>query len=200
MEWMTKQFPCDCDMYLLTSMLDAMPLVWRNLSNGSKSSIAHLTSPFEPNPFNILYENDIIPLYNKFVSKVCTKPTARKKCEESFNTEESQGAFVWDQSGIRIIGIMQVSVHLAALPTPEYLDFFLEYLDIPEYILIPEYSQTNAPSIRLGKNYLLPIRATLSTKLLESQYKILNRILYTNDMLFKFKKIESPLCYFCEMI
>ena len=83
-----------CDMYLLISMLDAMPLEWRNLLNGSKSSTAHLTSPFEP----ILYENDIIPLekvqsksiYNKFVSKVCTKPTARKKYEESFNTEESQ--------------------------------------------------------------------------------------------------------------
>ena len=116
----------------------------------SKSSIAHLTSPFEPNSFYILYENDIIPLekvqsksiYNKFVSKVCTKPTARKKYEESFNTEESQ------------------------------LDW--------------------------KKIYLTPIRATLSTKLREFQYKILNRILYTNDMLFKFKKIESPLCYFCE--
>ena len=138
------------DMYLLISMLDAMPLVWRNLLNGSKSSIALLTSPFEPNSFNILYESDIIPLenvqskslYNKFVSKVCTKPTARKKYEESFNTEESQ----------------------------------LEWKKI----------------------YLTPIRATLSTKLREFQYKILNRILYTNDMLFKFKKIESPLCYFCE--
>ena len=79
-------------------MLDAMPLEWRNLLNFSKSSIAHLTSPFEPNSFYILYENDIIPLekvqsksiYNKFVSKVCTKPTARKKYEESFNIEESQ--------------------------------------------------------------------------------------------------------------
>ena len=115
-----------------------------------KSSIALLTSPFEPNSFNILYESDIIPLenvqskslYNKFVSKVCTKPTARKKYEESLNTEESQ----------------------------------LEWKKI----------------------YLTPIRATLSTKLREFQYKILNRILYTNDMLFKFKKIESPLCYFCE--
>ena len=29
-------------------------------------------------------------------------------------------AFVWDQSGIRIIGIMQVSVRLGALPIPEY--------------------------------------------------------------------------------
>ena len=87
-----------CDMYLLISMLDAMPLEWRNLLHFSKSSIAHLTSPFEPNSFYILYENDIIPLekvqsksiYNKFVSKVCTKPTARKKYEESFNTKESQ--------------------------------------------------------------------------------------------------------------
>ena len=81
-------------------MLDAMPLEWRNLLNGIKSSIAHLTSPFEPNSFYIIHENDIIPLekaqskslYNKFVSKVCTKTyyTARKKYEESSNTEESQ--------------------------------------------------------------------------------------------------------------
>ena len=45
------------------------------------------------------------------------------------------------------------------------------------------------------KIYLLPFKTTLHTKK-EIQYKILNRILYTNDMLFKFKKVDSPLCYF----
>ena len=40
---------------------------------------------------------------------------------------ESKGAFVWDQSGIRIIGIMQGKVCLAALPIPEYLDFHSGY-------------------------------------------------------------------------
>ena len=40
--------------------------------------------------------------------------------------------------------------------------------------------------------FLLPIQITLSTKLREFQYKILNRIMYTNDMLYKFKKVESP--------
>ena len=39
----------------------------------------------------------------------------------------AKGAFVWDQSGIRIIGIMQVSVRLVALPIPEYLDFHSGY-------------------------------------------------------------------------
>ena len=48
------------------------------------------------------------------------------------------------------------------------------------------------------KIYLLPFKTTLDTKLREFQYKILNRILYTNKMLFKFKKIDSPLCDFCE--
>ena len=38
---------------------------------------------------------------------------------------------------------------------------------------------------------------TLDTKLREFQCKILNRILYTNKMLFKFKKVDSPLCDFC---
>ena len=39
----------------------------------------------------------------------------------------AKGAFVWDQSGIRIIGMMKVSVRLAALPIPEYLDFHSGY-------------------------------------------------------------------------
>ena len=47
------------------------------------------------------------------------------------------------------------------------------------------------------KVYLLLFKTTLHTKLREFQYKILNRILYTNEMLFKFKKVDSPLCYFC---
>ena len=41
--------------------------------------------------------------------------------------DESKGAFVWDQSGIRIIGIMRVSVCLGAILIPEYLDFHCGY-------------------------------------------------------------------------
>ena len=49
------------------------------------------------------------------------------------------------------------------------------------------------------KIYLLPFtcKTTLHTKLRGFQYKILNRILYTNGVLFKFKKADFPLCYFC---
>jgi len=46
---------------------------------------------------------------------------------------------------------------------------------------------------RLGENYLLPFKTTLHTKLREFQYKILSRILYANDILFKFKKVD-PFC------
>ena len=42
------------------------------------------------------------------------------------------------------------------------------------------------------KIYLLPSKVTLHTRLLEFQNKILNRILYTNEMLFKIKKVDSP--------
>ena len=38
-----------------------------------------------------------------------------------------KGAFVWDQSGIRIIGVMRVSVCLGAILIPEYLDFHSGY-------------------------------------------------------------------------
>ena len=48
------------------------------------------------------------------------------------------------------------------------------------------------------KIYLLPFyNTTLDNKLREFQYKILHRILYTNEMLFRFKKVDSPSCDLC---
>ena len=44
------------------------------------------------------------------------------------------------------------------------------------------------------KIYLLPSKVTLHTRLGEFQYKLLNRILYTNEMLFKIKKVDFPPC------
>ena len=46
--------------------------------------------------------------------------------------------------------------------------------------------------------YLLPRMVTIDTKLRVFQYKILNNILFVNKMLFKFRKVESPLCSFCK--
>ena len=40
---------------------------------------------------------------------------------------KTKGAFVWDQSRVRIIGIMRVSVFLGAILIPEYLDFHSSY-------------------------------------------------------------------------
>ena len=64
----------------------------------------------------------------------------------------SKGAFVRDQSGIRIIGIMQVSVCLGAILIPEYLDFHSGYSALGRnwHSGIYSYSgisQTNAPSL-----------------------------------------------------
>ena len=65
----------------------------------------------------------------------------------------AKGAFVWDQSGIGIIGIMRVSVCLGAILIPEYLDFHSSYSAPRSRIAginsgIYSYSrisQTNAP-------------------------------------------------------
>ena len=45
--------------------------------------------------------------------------------------------------------------------------------------------------------YLLPRRVTLDTNLRMFQYKLLNNVLYLNNMLFRFKKFYSPLCSYC---
>jgi len=47
------------------------------------------------------------------------------------------------------------------------------------------------------KIYSLPFTVTLETKIREFQYKLLNDIIFTNERLFRFKMIESPMCTFC---
>ena len=48
-----------------------------------------------------------------------------------------------------------------------------------------------------NKIYSLPFQVALDTKTRDFQYKILNRILFTNAKLSKLKLVESPLCSFC---
>ena len=49
------------------------------------------------------------------------------------------------------------------------------------------------------KFILIPYKTTLYTKLREFQFKILNKILYTNDLSYKIGKVKSPLCDFCQI-
>ena len=46
--------------------------------------------------------------------------------------------------------------------------------------------------------YLLSLRTTLETKLREFQFKILDRIVFTNEKLFRFGTAESDKCVFCQ--
>ena len=47
--------------------------------------------------------------------------------------------------------------------------------------------------------YQIPHVVTLDTKTRVFQYKLLNRIIYTNKSLYKMKMIDSPLCTFCKI-
>ena len=46
--------------------------------------------------------------------------------------------------------------------------------------------------------YSLAFNVTLDTNLRAFQYRLLNRIVFTNDKLFKFKLVDSPSCTFCK--
>ena len=47
---------------------------------------------------------------------------------------------------------------------------------------------------------MIPRIVTKDSRLRVFQYKLLNNVLYLNKMLFRFGKIDSPLCSFCKMI
>ena len=50
------------------------------------------------------------------------------------------------------------------------------------------------------KIYMVPHKATIDTKTRSFQYKLLNRIVYTNKSLFKMKLVDSPMCTFCNLL
>ena len=58
-----------------------------------------------------------------------------------------------------------------------------------------EYSSL---SVDWKEIYSLAFNVTLDTNLRAFQYKVLNRIIFTNDKLFKFKHVDSPSCTFCK--
>ena len=49
-------------------------------------------------------------------------------------------------------------------------------------------------SLEWKELYSLPSTVTHDTKTREFQWKLLNNIVFTNEKLFRFKMIESPLC------
>ena len=53
-------------------------------------------------------------------------------------------------------------------------------------------------SLEWKEIYSLPFSVTHDTKIREFQYKLLNNIVFTNEKLFRFKMINSPLCAFCQ--
>ena len=137
--------------FLLFSLVNAFPDEWRKILKTNKNSISSVTHGLIQSDFILRIEGKKVNfqtlkskslLYDSFVSKISSIPTAQKKYNEAFSTHTSQ--LDWE------------------------------------------------------KIYLLPFKTTLDTKLREFQYKILSRILYTNKMLFKFKKVDSPLGDFCE--
>ena len=80
------------------------------------------------------------------------------------------------------------------------------------YYLLIESSNSKPSSQMYSKNvfqnsnldwkafYMLPCVVTKDSRLRVFQYKLLNNVLYLNKMLFRFGKIDSPLCSFCKMI
>ena len=78
------------------------------------------------------------------------------------------------------------------------------YSALVKRVQIPPTAQSKFDSLYCISNvldwkniYQLPGRVTLDTRTRAFQYKILNRILYTNSILYKMKLIPSPLCTFC---
>ena len=69
--------------------------------------------------------------YDKTIScnNTIVKQFTSHRCVNSFEKfcQQIKGAFVWVQSGIRIIGIMRVRVCLGAILISEYLDFHSGY-------------------------------------------------------------------------
>ena len=53
-------------------------------------------------------------------------------------------------------------------------------------------------SLEWKEIYSLPFTVAHDTKTREFQYKLLNNIVFTNEKLFRFKMIDSPLCAFCQ--
>ena len=109
-----------------------------------------------------------------------------------------KGAFVWDQSGIRIIGIMQVSVRLAALPIPEYLDFHSRY-SAPRSRIAGIYSRIYSysrifPNER-ALNFRPPSQPCLGSARIKTMEKLAKESFWNEKLSFRLVRIRLTVTY-----
>ena len=131
------------DHYLLYSLFSALPKEWRRVLKMNDTPSPSNEQFKDLTRFSLLLEGketdveklQARSLYDHLISKMSAMPTAMKKYNETYNTENFQ--LDWE------------------------------------------------------KIYSLSFQTTLDTKLREFQYKVLDRICYTNKMLFKFRIVDS---------
>ena len=86
---------------------------------------------------------------------------------------------------------------ISSLSCKAIYSILLNLEDLPPPTSEKKLLTSGVEKSELNKIYLLPFKATREIKLTMFQYKIIHRILPTNSLLCKMKKVASPSCPFC---
>ena len=85
------------------------------------------------------------------------------------------------------------------LSSKEIYNFLTSWKEETISLRLYYQEKLNVKNLDLKNIYLSACIITKVTKLCAFQFKLLSNMLYVNKMFFKFGKIESPLCSFCEL-
>ena len=88
-------------------------------------------------------------------------------------------------------------ISICSLSCKAIYSILLSLEDLPPPTSEEKRLESGVEKSDLTKICLLPFKATREIKLTTFQYKIIHRILPTNSLLHKMKKVASPLCPFC---
>ena len=180
--------------------IDGKPLFCKKISsNGIISLGSILTKNGNLKPWNFFKVNGLNPNdYLLLIGLYKSLPFALKKLIKS--NDEADDTSISQNTALKFtLNLKDDTLSLDSITSSKLYWKQIETIQVYPSARVKYTTRFSTCNLDWDSIYLIPYLVTLDTKTRTFQYKVLNRIIFTNKTLYKMRLVDSPLCTFCKI-
>ena len=180
--------------------IDGKPVFCKKISsNGIISLGSILTKNGNLKPWNFFKVNGLNPNdYLLLIGLYKSLPFAWKKLIKS--NDEADDPSISQNTALKFtLNLKDDTLSLDSITSSKLYWKQIETIQVYPSARVKYTTRFSTCNLDWDTIYLIPHLVTLDTKTRTFQYKVLNRIIFTNKTLYKMRLVDSPLCTFCKI-
>ena len=180
--------------------IDGKPVFCKKISsNGIISLGSILTKNGDLKPWNFFKVNGLNPNdYLLLIGLYKSLPFAWKKLIKS--NDEADDPSISQNTALKFtLNLKDDTLSLDSITSSKLYWKQIETIQVYPSARVKYTTRFSTCNLDWDSIYLIPHLVALDTKTRTFQYKVLNRIIFTNKTLYKMRLVDSPLCTFCKI-